>query len=103
MAQKRRRKFLEKEALSSGEIIQLNQEKLPGCFFHRSAKDDVARTEHLTFICAKKKQTAGPNNNWMSPRAGYAKAKAIFKGAMKAGRCMLFLFPWGRWVRLLAR
>jgi len=81
------KKILEKEALSSGEIIQLNQEKLPGCFYHRSAKDDVARTEHLTFICARKKQTAGPNNNWMSPRAGYAKAKAIFKGAMK-GRTM---------------
>ncbi|MDO8747512.1 MAG: phosphoenolpyruvate carboxykinase (GTP) [Candidatus Omnitrophota bacterium] len=81
------KKILEKEALSSGEIIQLNQEKLPGCFFHRSAKDDVARTEHLTFICTKKKQTVGPNNNWMSPRAGYAKAKAIFKGAMK-GRTM---------------
>ena len=81
------KKILEKEALSSGEIIQLNQEKLPGCFYHRSAKDDVARTEHLTFICARKKQTAGPNNNWMSPRAGYAKARAIFKGAMK-GRTM---------------
>ena len=81
------KKILEKEALSAGEIIQLNQEKLPGCFFHRSAKDDVARTEHLTFICAKKKQTVGPNNNWMSPRAGYAKARAIFKGAMQ-GRTM---------------
>lgn len=80
-------KILEREALSTGEIIQLNQEKLPGCFFHRSAKDDVARTEHLTFICTRKKQTAGPNNNWMSPRAGYAKAKAIFRGAMK-GRTM---------------
>ena len=81
------KKILEKEALSAGEIIQLNQEKLPGCFYHRSAKNDVARTEHLTFICARKKQTAGPNNNWMSPRAGYAKARAIFKGAMK-GRTM---------------
>ena len=81
------KKILEKEALSSGEIIQLNQEKLPGCFFHRSAKDDVARTEHLTFICTKNKQAAGPNNNWMSPRAAYAKARAIFKGAMK-GRTM---------------
>ncbi|MCK9602944.1 MAG: phosphoenolpyruvate carboxykinase (GTP) [Candidatus Omnitrophica bacterium] len=78
---------LEREALASGELIQLNQEKLPGCFLHRTAIDDVARTEHLTFICTKKKHDAGPNNNWMSPRAAYNKAKAIFKGAMR-GRTM---------------
>lgn len=78
---------LEKESVDSGELIRLNQEKLPGCFLHRSAHDDVARTEHLTFICTKKKHDAGPNNNWMSPSAAYRKAKLIFKGAM-AGRTM---------------
>jgi len=78
---------LEKEAISSGELIQLNKDKLPGCFYHRTAVDDVARTEHLTFICTKKKSDAGPNNNWMSPRAAYNKAKKIFKGAMR-GRTM---------------
>jgi phosphoenolpyruvate carboxykinase (GTP) len=78
---------LEKEALGTGELIELNQDKLPGCFLHRTAPDDVARTEHLTFICTKKKHDAGPNNNWMSPRAAYAKARAIFKGAM-SGRAM---------------
>jgi phosphoenolpyruvate carboxykinase (GTP) len=79
--------ILEKEALSSGEIIQLNPEKLPGCFLHRSRPDDVARTEHLTFICTKKKRDAGPNNNWMSPQSAYAKARGYFKGAMQ-GRIM---------------
>ncbi|MBU1124573.1 MAG: phosphoenolpyruvate carboxykinase (GTP) [Candidatus Omnitrophica bacterium] len=78
---------LEKEALESGELIQLNQERLPGCFLHRTAIDDVARTEHLTFICTRKKKDAGPNNNWMSPAAAYRKARAIFKGAMR-GRTM---------------
>lgn len=78
---------LENEALASGELIQLNKEKHPGSFLHRTAIDDVARTEHLTFICTKKKRDAGPNNNWMSPPAAYRKAKAIFKGAMK-GRAM---------------
>ena len=81
------RKQLENECLSSGELIKLNQDKLPGCFLHRTAVDDVARTEHLTFICTKKKHDAGPTNNWMSPRLGYSKARAIFKGAMK-GRSM---------------
>jgi phosphoenolpyruvate carboxykinase (GTP) len=78
---------LEKEALESGELIQLNQEKLPGCFLHRTAIDDVARTEHLTFICTKSKRDAGPTNNWMSPGVAYRKAKVIFKGAM-ANRTM---------------
>jgi phosphoenolpyruvate carboxykinase (GTP) len=81
------KQLLEKEAIASGEIIRLNQEKLPGCFLHRTAPDDVARTEHLTFICTKKKRDAGPTNNWMFPQAAYKKAKAIFKGAM-SGRTM---------------
>ncbi|MCM8763289.1 MAG: phosphoenolpyruvate carboxykinase (GTP) [Candidatus Omnitrophica bacterium] len=81
------KKQLEEIAKSTGELIQLNQEKLPDCFLHRTAKDDVARTEHLTFICTKKKRDAGPTNNWMSPRLAYKKAKAILEGAMK-GRTM---------------
>jgi phosphoenolpyruvate carboxykinase (GTP) len=81
------KKKIEEEAAACGELIRLNQEKLPGCFLHRSAADDVARTEHLTFICARKKHDAGPTNNWMSPKPAYRKARAIFKGAMK-GRTM---------------
>ncbi len=78
---------LEEESIHTGELIPLNEEKLPHCFLHRTRPDDVARTEHLTFICTRKKRDAGPTNNWMSPRNGYNKAKAIFKGAMK-GRTM---------------
>ena len=83
-AQKER---LEQEAMATGEIIQLNKEKLPGCFLHRTAVDDVARTEHLTFICTRRKYDAGPNNNWMKPSAAYKKARGFFDGAMK-GRTM---------------
>jgi phosphoenolpyruvate carboxykinase (GTP) len=78
---------LEKEAFSTGELIQLNQQKLPGCVYHRTAINDVARTEHLTFICTRKKQDAGPTNNWMSPKEAYKKATEIFSGSMK-GRTM---------------
>ena len=81
------KKKLEAESVASGELIPLNQQALPGCFLHRTSHDDVARTEHLTFICTRKKKDAGPTNNWMSPRAAYAKAKQIFKGAMR-GRIM---------------
>lgn len=78
---------LQQEAIATGELIELNQQKLPGCFLHRTALDDVARTEHLTFICSKRKRDAGPTNNWMSPGLAYRKARSYFKGSMK-GRTM---------------
>ncbi len=75
------------EALASGELQTLDQEKLPGCVYHRTAINDVARTEDLTFICTREKDDAGPTNNWMTPEDGYQKAGAIFQGAMQ-GRTM---------------
>ncbi|MFC1862181.1 phosphoenolpyruvate carboxykinase (GTP) [Chloroflexota bacterium] len=81
------RERLEREAFITGELIQLNQEELPGCVYHRTAVDDVARTEHLTFICTSHKEDAGPTNNWMSAEEGYEKARAIFKSSMR-GRTM---------------
>ncbi|MBU0630247.1 MAG: phosphoenolpyruvate carboxykinase (GTP) [Candidatus Margulisbacteria bacterium] len=81
------RSRLEKEATKSGEIIRLNAKKLPGCFYHRTAKNDVARTEHLTFICTPTKEEAGPTNNWMAPKDAYKKAGDFFKDSMR-GRTM---------------
>jgi len=86
---------LEKEAFSTGEIIQLNQEKLPGCVYHRTALNDVARTEGLTFICTENKIDAGPTNSWMSPGDGYKKAGAIFKGSMKGRKMYVIPFSMG--------
>jgi phosphoenolpyruvate carboxykinase (GTP) len=82
--------LLTAQAVKSGELIQLNQKKLPGCYLHRTAANDVARTEHLTYICTSFQGDAGPNNNWMSPREAYAKARGYFTGAMK-GRTMYVL------------
>lgn len=81
------KKKLEAEAVSTGELIPLNQKKLPGCFLHRSDRSDVARTEKLTYVCTTHKSDAGPNNNWMEPKEAYKKAREIFKGSMK-GRAM---------------
>jgi phosphoenolpyruvate carboxykinase (GTP) len=75
------------EALQTGELIELNQTKLPGCYLHRSAPHDVARTEHLTFICTTRQVDAGPTNNWMAPDAARAKLTPLFAGAMR-GRTM---------------
>ena len=78
---------LTQEAVASGEVTLLNQEKLPGCLYHRTAVNDVARTEDLTYICTTLPEDAGPTNNWMSPEEGYRRAGEIFKGSMK-GRTM---------------
>jgi len=78
---------LENEACKTGELIRLNQKKLPGCFYHRTHPSDTARTEHLTFICTKKKSDAGPTNNWMAPEEAYRRAREIFKNSMR-GRTM---------------
>lgn len=86
---------LEKEAFSTGEIIKLNEKKLPGCSYHRTALNDVARTEGLTYICTKRKKDAGPTNNWMKPDLAYRKASAIFKGSMKNRTMYVIPFSMG--------
>jgi len=75
------------EAVKMGVLIPLNQKKMPGCYLHRSNPNDVARVEHLTFICTKTKEEAGPTNNWMAPNEAYAKLNKLFDGSMK-GRTM---------------
>jgi len=75
------------QALATGELYLLDQEKLPGCVLHRTAENDVARTEHLTFICTRTEQDAGPTNNWMDPKEAYSKVGAMFDGSM-CGRTM---------------
>jgi len=61
----------------------LNEEKLPGCLYHRTAVNDVARVEDRTFICTRTKEDAGPTNNWMDPQEMYAKLRPMYDGAMK--------------------
>ncbi|WP_437639983.1 phosphoenolpyruvate carboxykinase (GTP) [Sorangium sp. So ce854] len=78
--------------LSDGTLISLNEEKYPNCYLHRSDPTDVARTEHLTFICSQSKDDAGPTNNWMAPDEASQKVGRLFDGAMK-GRTM-FVVPY---------
>ena len=78
---------LRKEAIASGEMIKLNDEKLPGCLYHRTKPNDVARVEGRTFICSRREEDAGPTNNWMDPEEMYKKLKAIAKDSM-IGRTM---------------
>ncbi|MBQ2897518.1 MAG: phosphoenolpyruvate carboxykinase (GTP) [Clostridia bacterium] len=83
---------LRAEAVATGELIKLNQEKLPGCYYHRTAENDVARVEDRTFICTPTKEEAGPINNWMDPAEMYAKLKKLYTGSMM-GRTM-YVIPY---------
>ncbi|PZO08686.1 MAG: phosphoenolpyruvate carboxykinase (GTP) [Lysobacteraceae bacterium] len=78
--------------LSTGDLVRLNETSHPNCFLHRSSPSDVARVEHLTFVCTAEKDAAGPNNNWMSPADGHAKMDALYAGCMR-GRT-LYVVPY---------
>ena len=75
-----------------GTLAALNQDSYPNCYLHLSDPSDVARVEHLTYVCTERQIDAGPNNHWMSPADGHAKMDALFAGAMR-GRT-LYVIPY---------
>ncbi len=83
---------LRKEACATGEMIKLNEEKLPGCYLHRTAVNDVARVEGRTLICTPTQDEAGPTNNWMEPSKAYKMLYDIARGSYK-GRTM-YVIPY---------
>ena len=83
---------LRHEAMATGEMIKLNEEKLPNCYLHRTAVNDVARVESRTFICTPTQEEAGNINNWVAPDEMYAKLKKLYNGSMK-GKTM-YVIPY---------
>src|SRR5439155_25470074 len=75
------------EAVKRGVLTPLNQQKLPGCYYHRSHPNDVARVEQCTYVCTDSEEDAGPTNNWAKPEMMYRKLRALCDGAMR-GRTM---------------
>jgi phosphoenolpyruvate carboxykinase (GTP) len=86
------KEFLTDEAVRQGILIKLNQEKLPGCYYHRSHPNDVARVEQCTYVCTESQEEAGPTNNWVPPAAMYRKLYGLCDGAMH-GRT-LYVVPY---------
>ncbi|MDE2295339.1 MAG: phosphoenolpyruvate carboxykinase (GTP) [Gammaproteobacteria bacterium] len=80
-------RMLQRELVSAGELIPLNDSAYPGCFLYRSDPSDVARVEHLTFVCTRSRADAGPNNLWMAPAEAHRKLDDLFRGCMR-GRTM---------------
>lgn len=86
---------LTQEAIASGEMIELNQELLPGCLLHRTKENDVARVENRTFICSRDEKDCGPTNNWWNPTEAYAKLDSILEGAYKGNTMYVIPFSMG--------
>jgi phosphoenolpyruvate carboxykinase (GTP) len=77
------------------DLLPLDQRALPGCYLHRSAPNDVARTEHLTFICSRDAADAGPTNNWMAPGEAYDRLGKIFAGSIQGRTTYVIPFLMG--------
>ena len=80
------------QMLDTGDLIELNPDTHPECYLHRSDPEDVARVEHLTFVCTRDRDDAGPNNNWMPPDDAHELMDDLFDGCME-GRIM-YVIPY---------
>ncbi|HRQ65768.1 MAG TPA: phosphoenolpyruvate carboxykinase (GTP) [Xanthomonadaceae bacterium] len=78
--------------LKNGDLLKLNPDTHPDCYLHRSHPGDVARVEHLTFVCTRQREDAGPNNHWLDPAEAHARMDGLFSGCMR-GRT-LYVIPY---------
>src|SRR5947209_5025886 len=88
----REKEFLLDQAVKQGVLLNINEQKVPHSYLHRSDPNDVARVEQFTFICTPTKEEAGPTNNWSAPADTYTRLHELLKGAMR-GRT-LFVIPY---------
>jgi len=84
--------LLQQRLLASRELLPLNAQSFPGCVLARSDPSDVARVEHLTYVCTRNPADAGPNNHWIDPKEAHARMDALFSGCMR-GRT-LYVVPY---------
>ena len=89
---------LRAQAVEEKILIKLNQDKLPGCYLHRTTVNDVARVEGRTFICSKNKEDSAPINNWMETGEAFALMNDLFKGVMKGRKMYVIPYSMGEFV-----
>ncbi|MFZ4115669.1 MAG: phosphoenolpyruvate carboxykinase (GTP) [Chthoniobacterales bacterium] len=90
------KKYLYERAVAEGVLVALDQKKWPGCYYHHSNPNDVARVEQSTFICLKSKEEAGPTNNWADPKVMYAKLREMLYGSMRGRTLFVITYLMGQ-------
>ena len=83
---------MQRQLAADGELIPLDAATHPGCYLYRSDPTDVARVEHVTYVCTKERDDAGPNNHWMAPAQAHRQMDDLFRGCMR-GRT-LYVVPY---------
>ena len=86
---------LTQSMLDRGDLLALNPDTHPDCYLHRSHPSDVARVEHLTFVCTKHQDDAGPNNHWMHPTEAHAEVDPLYAGCMHGRTLYVSLYCMG--------
>ncbi len=83
---------MQRQLAADGELIPLDPATHPGCYLYRSDPSDVARVEHVTYVCTREREDAGPNNHWMAPAQAHRQMDDLFRGCMR-GRT-LYVVPY---------
>ena len=86
---------LVEQMLVTGDLLKLRAATYPHCYLHRSDPTDVARVEHLTYVCSENEEDAGPNNNWMDPSEAHQKINKLFDGCMQGRTMYVVLYCMG--------